>query len=86
MFKKRLMWILWPAFLMAGVMETLVFSVADPQELYWFGHHIEMSRQAVYTLAFFLFWVITSLSGALTILLSLPPKEVNQSEQSDPLQ
>jgi hypothetical protein len=66
--------------MMAGVMEALVFSVADPQELYWFGHHIEMSRDAVYTFAFFAFWLVTSLSGAMTVLLSLPPQEVNHTE------
>jgi len=78
MFKQRVMWILWPAFLMAGVVEMLVFSLADPLELYWFGHHLEMSRQSVYTLAFFVFWLVISVSGALTILLSLPADEVNR--------
>jgi len=77
MLKQRLMWILWPAFLMAGVLEVLVFSLADPQELYWFGHHLEFSRQALYTFSFFVFWLVTAMSGALTILLSLPPNEVN---------
>jgi len=78
MFKQRMMWILWPAFLMAGVIEMLVFSLADPQELYWFGHHVELSRQTLYTLSFFAFWLATSISGALSILLSLPPGEVNR--------
>lgn len=77
MFKVRFMWIVWPAFLMAGVIEMLVFSLADPQDLYWFGHHLELSRQAVYTLSFFVFWMVTSMSGALTLLLSLPAGEVN---------
>jgi hypothetical protein len=71
------MWILWPAFLMAGMIEMLVFSLTDPQELYWFGHHLEFSRQTLYTLAFFVFWLFIAMSGALTILLSLPPDEVN---------
>lgn len=83
MFTKRLMWVLWPAFLMAGVMEALVFSVVDPRELYWFGQHIEGSREAVYTIAFFLFWFITSLGGGLTILLSLTPQEVNHTAEPD---
>ena len=74
----RLMSILWPAFLMAGVMEMLVFSLVDPQDFYWFGQHVELSRQAVYTFSFFVFWLVTSISGALTLLLSLPPYEVNQ--------
>jgi len=79
MFTKRFMWVLWPGFLMAGVMEALVFSLVDPRELYWFGQHIDGSREAVYTIAFFLFWIITSLSGGLTILLSLTPQEVNHT-------
>ena len=83
MLKKRLMWVLWPAFLMASALETLVFSVADPQELYWFGQHIEMSRGAVYTLAFFVFWLVTSLGGGLTVLLSLTPQEINHADGPD---
>ena len=28
---------LWPAFLMAGVMEVLVFALVDPSNLHWLG-------------------------------------------------
>ena len=68
---------------MAGVLETLVFSVADPQQFYWFGQHVDMSREAVYTLAFFVFWLVTSLGGGLTILLSLSPQEINHTDAPD---
>jgi hypothetical protein len=77
--KQKLMWIAWPSFLMAGVLELLVFALVDPQDMNWFGHAFEMSRQAVYTLGFFVFWFVISVSGAMTIFLSLPPNEVNQS-------
>lgn len=77
--QQKMMWIVWPAFLMAGVLELLVFAVVDPQDLHWFGHALEMSRQAVYTLSFFAFWFVTALAGALTLLLSVPPNQVNQS-------
>jgi uncharacterized membrane protein YcfT len=77
--KQKMMWIVWPAFLMAGVMELLVFAVVDPQDMHWFGQTFEMSRQTVYTLGFFVFWFVTALAGALTLFLSLPPNEVNQS-------
>ena len=30
MWTQRLMWIAWPAFLMAGVLEMLVFAMVDP--------------------------------------------------------
>ena len=78
MLQQRLMWIVWPAFLMAGVIEMLVFAMVDPQDLTWFGYPLEISRQGVYTLSFFVFWLITSISGGLTTLLSMSPFEVNR--------
>jgi len=47
------MWIAWPAFLVAGLFEILVFGLVDPEDLQWFGHPLALSRQGVYTLAFF---------------------------------
>ena len=78
MLRQRLMWIVWPAFLMAGVTEMLVFTMVDPQDMHWFGHELALSRQGVYTVSFFAFWFVISLSGAVTVLLSLSPGEVNQ--------
>ncbi|MDE2442577.1 MAG: hypothetical protein KGP14_16295 [Betaproteobacteria bacterium] len=71
----RLLCVLWPSFLMAGVMEMLVFSVVDPHTLQWFGGAmIEWSSTAVYTLAFFAFWLIISTASALTqLLVTCPP-------------
>ncbi len=80
MLKQRLMWVVWPAFLLAGVMEILVFAMVDPHDLHWFGQALELPRQAVYTLAFFAFWIITAASSTLTILLAMPAAEVNQSQ------
>ena len=77
--KQRWMWVVWPAFLMAGVLEVLVFALVDPHDLHWFGQPLALSRQGVYTLAFVVFWVVTTTSSALTILLSLPAAEVNQT-------
>jgi hypothetical protein len=78
MLQQRLMWILWPAFLMAGVTEMLVFAMIDPQDLSWLGQPLGWSRQSVYTVAFFVFWVILAVSGSLTTLLSMSPFEVNR--------
>jgi len=52
---QRWMWIAWPAFLMAGVLEMLVFALVDPQDLQWFGHPLAMSREGIYTIAFLSF-------------------------------
>ena len=77
-FMIRAMTILWPAFLMAGVLEMLVFAMVDPQDLHWFGQPLALSRESVYTLAFFAFWGITMVSSALTTLLAMSPFELNR--------
>ena len=75
---QRWMWIAWPAFLVAAVLEMLVFALVDPSDLHWFGQPVTLSREAVYTLAFFVFWGVTMASSALTTLLSMSPFEVNR--------
>lgn len=66
----RALQVLWPAFLMAGVMEMLIFVVVDPSELQWFGGaQIEWPRQAIYSVTFALCWLATATSSALTALL-----------------
>lgn len=76
MWRKRLMVIAWPAFLAAAVLEMVVFALVDPSNLHWFGSPLALTREAVYTLAFFVFWGLTMASSALTTLLSLPPSEL----------
>lgn len=71
------MWIAWPAFLMAGVLEMLLFAVLDPQSLQWFGQPLQLSREAIYTLSFFIIWLLTMASSGLTILLAMSSFEVN---------
>lgn len=78
MVSQRWMWIVWPAFLVAGILEVLVFAMVDPQDIHWFGQPVELSRQGVYTLAFFVFWMVAMLSSGLTTLLSMSPFEVNR--------
>ncbi|CAN1536900.1 hypothetical protein MCEMAEM4_01630 [Burkholderiaceae bacterium] len=78
MLAQRMMWILWPAFLLAGVLEILVFALLDPTDLHWAGQPIDMSREGIYTLSFFVFWTVTAASSALTTLLSVLPSDVNR--------
>lgn len=77
-FRQRLGRAVWPAFLMAGVLEIVVFALVDPQNLHWLGQPLDWSRQAVYTAAFFVFWSITMVSNALTAVLDMPASEVNE--------
>lgn len=72
--------VLWPAFLMAGVLEMGVFALVDPNELHWpGGATIELSRQAVYSLAFLAFWAVVALASAITAVLM-------QAADTDPTQ
>ena len=72
-FRERALLILWPAFVMAGVLEALVFVVVDPTTLHWFGAEpLQWSASAVYSITFLIFWGIVATSGAITRLLGAP--------------
>lgn len=75
MWTQRLMWIVWPAFMSACLLELVVFAVVDPLELHWSGQTLAWSRQSVYAAAFFFFWAAAMLSGALTALLLVEPSD-----------
>ena len=76
---RRIMWILWPGFLLACVTEVLVFALVDPGDLHWLGGaSVEIDRKAVYTVAFFVFWVVVGLGSALTQLILVEPNVLNK--------
>ena len=66
---KRLMLVLWPSFLAAGIAEILFFTVIDPEHLYFLGREVEFGALATYSLGFLFFWLITSAASAFTLLL-----------------
>jgi len=69
--------VVWPAFLAASVLEIAVFAFIDPHDLHWHDAALPLSRQGIYTLAFFVFWAVTLASSALTALLNMSAAEVN---------
>lgn len=75
---QRLLRVIWPAFLVAAVAETIFFALFDPVEIQFFGAPAGLTREAVYTLGFFFFWGIGSASSALTVFLSRSPFEVDR--------
>ena len=84
--RERIMAVLWPSFLMAGVMEMLVFAFVDPTQLQLFGGQpIHWSPSAVYTVAFFVFWAVIAMAGALTELLEVGADDLNRADRSDPV-
>ena len=75
---QRLMWVIWPAFLVAGVAEAVFFTLVDPFDLHLFGNPLDISREAFYTLGFFGFWGLGIASSALTVFLGRSPFEVDR--------
>lgn len=67
---RRLLRLLWPAFLVAAAAEAVFFSVFDPFDLHFLGAPLEMSRLAVYTMGFFGFWGMGFASAALAAFLN----------------
>lgn len=58
---------LWPGFVAAALIETLVFAAVDPAELSALPPVPEvLSVELVYTAAFFAFWAICSAACALS--------------------
>ncbi len=75
---QRLMWILWPGFMMAIPGVGLVFTAIDPADLHAFGAPLELSRLGAYTLGFLFLWALGSLCSAMTCLLQRSPFELNR--------
>jgi len=70
--------ILWPAFLVAGVLEIAVFAFVDPHSLHTVtGATLPLSDTAVYSIAFLAFWVCTAVACGLTVLLERSTDEIN---------
>ncbi len=74
--RHRWMSVLWAAFLMAAMLEMLVFALVEPESLRWFGGDaLDLPPHAVYTLAFFVFWAITAIGAGLALLLCTKPTD-----------
>jgi hypothetical protein len=67
---RRAMLMLWPAFALAGLLEMLVFAVVDPGSLQGSGDGpLAWSPQAIYSVAFLVFWAVISAAGWITQVL-----------------
>ena len=75
----RIYLIVWPAFLVACGLEFMVFGLVDPAELHWRGNPVELSRNAVYSIGFVLFWAASAVGSYLTMILMQSSAAINQS-------
>ncbi|MBN8284636.1 hypothetical protein [Zoogloea sp.] len=75
----KLIQVLWPSFLVAGVAEIVFFTVIAPQELYLFGQPVYFSPIATYSIGFFGFWLVCAGSSLMTLFFQRTSAEINQS-------
>lgn len=72
--------ILWPAFLIAGVLEMVVFSVVAPSDLV-IGDWAPEAR-TVYSLAFFVFWALVATASAISLAMMRRPRDASHSRRA----
>ena len=82
---RKAIWVLWPSFIVGGVAETVFFTFFDPMELHLFGEPAGISRLAVYSGGFFLFWAFAAASSAFTCFLQRTADEINRCPLPSPL-
>lgn len=74
---RRVILILWPSFLAAGIAEIVFFTLIDPQMLYLLGEPVQMSRIATYSTGFFAFWALCAASSWATLFFARGSGEIN---------
>ncbi len=74
---QQLIKVLWPSFLTAVVATAVFFTLFDPLDLVQdsSGTSPSEARLQAYSMGFFLFWLLTSLSCLLTSYFQKPPKQ-----------
>lgn len=81
---QRAIWVLWPAFIVGGITETVFFTLFDPEDMRLFGEAITLSRSAVYTLGFFVFWMLAAIPSVLTCFFQRSAADINRLCPLDP--
>lgn len=81
-FGKRLIYILWPSFIVAGIATGVFFTLIDPTDLRVFDRELVLSRTAVYSIGFFLFWLFAAGSSALTCFFQRSSAELNRPRRA----
>jgi hypothetical protein len=71
--------VLWPSFFAAAVANAVFFSIIDPLALRDISFvDFELSREAGYTIGFFMFWACTASASFFTWILLRPAARFNR--------
>ncbi|MDT8282478.1 MAG: hypothetical protein RQ982_06630, partial [Gammaproteobacteria bacterium] len=77
-FIQRVVAVLWPAFIMAGIATILLTSAFDPSVI--FVEH-DISRLGFYTIIFFVFWIFGISTAAATCYFLKPCEAMNKARE-----
>ena len=69
---QRVVSILWPSFITSALATILFFALFDPLVVFAGTALAEVGRLGAYTIGFFCFWGLTSLTSGLTCYFSQP--------------
>jgi hypothetical protein len=69
---QKIIAVLWPSFIVAGLATILSFAFFDPRDLAASAGYSGVSRMAVYSIAFLCFWGFAILSSLLTLYFDRP--------------
>lgn len=72
---QRVVAILWPSFLTAGIATVLFTTAFDPADIFI---DYDISRLGIYTICFFLFWSFGALTSAATCYFLKPCETINK--------
>jgi len=75
---QKVIQVLWPSFIVAGIAEIVFFTVINPQELYLLGKPVNFSEIATYSIGFFAFWLICAASSLTTLFFQQGSGEINR--------
>ena len=73
---QRLIAVLWPSFITSGIATGLFFTTFDPLDLLVLIGQPDISRTGVYSIGFFLFWLLTTTTCALTCYFQKPCDQI----------
>ena len=82
---RKVIQILWPSFIVAGIAEIVFFTLFDPLELHLAAAGFGMtSRLGWYSVGFALFWAFAAASSALTCYFQRSAEEINRCPLTAP--
>lgn len=75
---QRIIAVLWPAFIMAGIATVLFTTAFDPAVIFI---DYDISRLGSYTITFFLFWAFGTATAAATCYFLKPCEAINKARE-----